>query len=84
MTCYISGNLAICRPNLIGTKRLIRTCLDCGHRGRFGAWMFEWYGGRTICGNCGRRWDDGEWMPFDWPVSDRKRNIESVRKLWNP
>ena len=82
VSCEVYGNLTICRANLDGVKRKIDWCYDCKGRRRFGMWFYEWYGARQICGNCGRRWEDGEWMPFSWPVSDRQDNIEKVRTLW--
>lgn len=83
MTCYTEGNLTICRTEVRSTRRLIKTCLDCKHRGRFALWDYgPWYGWMMVCGNCGRRWNDGEWMPFSWPVSDRQHNIASVKEVW--
>ncbi len=43
---------------------------------------FEWYGPSRTCLRCGRRWEDGEWMPLGfWPGS-RQENIKAAIKRW--
>ena len=64
-------------------RRIIREkCLDCGRNSFFACFHEEWYGWDVTCLRCGRRWCDGEWMPFDFARGVREHSIRSAKRRW--
>jgi hypothetical protein len=59
-----------------------KICPDCKQKSVFIHFFQEWYGWDSTCLNCGRRWCDGEWMPFAFYRNARKDSIESARMRW--
>lgn len=67
----------------IKTCKLVRqVCLDCKKRSIFVCLYYEWYGPSITCLNCGRNWQDGEWMPFMFSRSARQRSINSAKEAY--
>lgn len=77
-----SGNVYICRPATLYVRG-IRTCPDCGKRGRWAGFEQAWYGISSTCLNCGRHWSDGEWMPLPFRPQAREESIRQAREWWD-
>lgn len=72
----------ICTPTTINRDIFTSQCPDCGRKSRFLCWYYEWYGPSTICLNCGREWEDGEWMPLPFTRGARAKNIANAKARW--
>lgn len=72
----------ICRPRIAGRSIHAAKCPDCGRRSRFLCWHYEWYGSSQVCLRCGRRWEDGEWMPLDFVPGSRQKSIDNAKARW--
>jgi hypothetical protein len=59
-----------------------QVCPDCKKKSIFVSFYQEWYGWDTTCLRCGRKWSDGEWMPFEFYRNARKDSIKSARARW--
>jgi len=74
---------AICCSPVIKRRVRVGKCPDCGKHTRFLVWYYEWYGASQVCLRCGRRYEDGEWMPFPFACGNqRKISIEKAKKRW--
>lgn len=75
-------NIHICYSRFTAKFRKKRYCPDCKQT----AWMLEfyepWYGTRYTCLNCGREYQDGEWMTLGFYRGSRQKNIDAAQKLW--
>lgn len=69
----------ICVPKPVSRKISRRNCPDCGKRAVFVSVYYEWYGSSSTCLNCGRAWQDGEWMPLAFYRYARRDNIKSAK-----
>jgi hypothetical protein len=64
-------------------KRIVRTtCPDCGKPTRMLCFFQEWHGWSSTCIRCGRHWDDGEWIPFEFYRNARRDSIASAKRRW--
>jgi hypothetical protein len=57
-------------------------CPDCKRRTRMLAFFTPWYGWDSTCLRCGRRWQDGEWMPLPFVRGARGRSVEASKARW--
>jgi len=64
------------------TARLVHagTCHDCKRRTRFIGVSYEWHGASMTCLRCGRRWEDGEWIPLEFERGARQKSIERAKQ----
>lgn len=76
------GTIHICRPH-VGSKSITADhCPDCKRHTRFMGFHQEWYGWDETCLRCGRRWQDGEWLPLEFARGIRAHNIKSAKARW--
>lgn len=58
------------------------TCLDCKKYTWFVLLYQEWYGWTRVCLRCGRRWEDGEWMPLEFLRTARRDSIDFAKERY--
>ena len=64
-------------------RQIVRKhCPDCGKRSYFACFFQNWYGWSSTCMRCGRRFEDGEWMPLAFMPKSREVNKSEARKRW--
>ena len=69
-------------PKPTGRFVLSGTCRDCKRRTRFIGLSYEWYDASVTCLRCGRRWEDGEWMPLEFERGARRNSIERAKRAF--
>ena len=84
MTCLNStdGKLWVCTVSYTAKRAHYRVCLDCGKRAISRGFFQAWYGWHDTCMNCGRMWDDGEWLTLEFERGVRRSNIDAAKKTW--
>ena len=70
-------------PNYTRVEKYRNKCPDCKKRTYKLARFQEWYGWYVTCLNCGREWQNNEWLPLDFYRGVRKNNIDKAKKIWN-
>ncbi|WP_312968994.1 hypothetical protein [Acinetobacter gerneri] len=64
-------------------KKITRfVCPDCKKNSRCIAFFEHWHGWSSTCLNCGRCWDNGEWIALEFYRGVRKQNIDYAKRLW--
>jgi len=82
VTCIETGDVIVCSPTLDHQWVSAGICPDCQTWTRFINRAYEWYGVESTCLRCGRRWSDGEWMPFEFYRYARRDSIASAKRAW--
>jgi hypothetical protein len=76
-------NVHVCRPRAEDKKaERVDRCPDCGRLSVFVSVFYEWYGWTTTCLKCGRKWQEGEWMPLEFSRTARAESIRSARAAY--
>ena len=57
-------------------------CADCKKKSYFVNFYEEWYGWSGTCLRCGRSYDDGYLVPFEFYRYARRDSIQSAKKRW--
>lgn len=75
-----SENIHICIPKVDMFSLDRGICLDCKQDAWFALFHMPWYGWDRTCLNCGRRWQDGEWLPLAFERQSRKNSIDRTKE----
>jgi ribosomal protein L37AE/L43A len=70
------------RPRIDKADKHRSMCPDCKKRTTKIGFFQEWYGWTVTCLGCGRKWQDGEWMPLGFYRTARQDNIDRAKKRW--
>jgi hypothetical protein len=86
MVCRVhrshDGDIIICIPDPVQRKISTQYCQDCKQQSWFLSWWYEFYGPTEVCLRCGRRWEDGEWMPLALERGSRDKSIAQAKQVW--
>ena len=78
----MTGHVHIHAPQATTKVVTVTTCPDCKKRTRMLQFFTPWYGWDSTCLRCGRRWEDGEWMPLAFVPQSRQLSIAAAKRLW--
>ena len=69
-------------PNAIDRDIITAICPDCLKRTKMICTYYAWYGGSATCIRCGRNWEDGEWIPFEFYRYARRDSIAAAKRRY--
>jgi hypothetical protein len=86
MACNVhrsqDADVIVCIPTPVLKKISTDYCQDCKQQSWFLSWWYEFYGPTQVCLRCGRRWEDGEWMPLSFERDSRAKSIAWAKRVW--
>lgn len=75
-------NIHIYAPRADARRVMADHCPDCKQRSRFIEFFTHWYGWYSTCLRCGRRFQSGEWVPFESYRYARRDSIAAAKIQW--
>ncbi|NNP70963.1 hypothetical protein [Acinetobacter sp. Ac_5812] len=75
-------NIHINRPRYAAKDCYRFECLDCKKKTFALAFFQHWHGWHTTCLNCGRQYDDGQWVTLEFCRGIRKQNKDWAKNTW--
>ncbi len=97
MTCYLSGNVSVCAPDVQKLERKMLACPTCGKRRKMQLAHYAWYGASVVCLTRhehrrlererqvvvrGEHWQGGEMCERPFAPGWRKASVASALRRW--